>query len=75
MSYFYSLTCTGLSLSLSVSLIAWLSPVATMCAAALFGLFLTAADSPRGGVTLHLNVEEDVPIVLPNCNVVVPFKR
>lgn len=45
-----------------------------MCAAALSGLFLTAADSPWGGVTLHLNVEEDVPIVLPNCGVVVPFK-
>lgn len=44
-------------------------------AAVLSGLFLTAADPPRGGVTLHLNVEEDVPIVLPNCNVVVPFKR
>lgn len=47
----------------------------SMYAAALSGLFLTAADSPWGGVTLHLNVEEDVPIVLPNCNVVVPFKR
>lgn len=46
-----------------------------MHAAALSGLFLTAAASPLGGVTLHLNVEEDVPIVLPNCNVVVPFKR
>lgn len=46
-----------------------------MFAAALLGLFLTAVDSPRGGVTLHLDVEEDVPIVLPNCNVVVPFKR
>lgn len=42
---------------------------------ALSGLFLTAADSPWGGVTLYLNVEEDVPIVLSNCNVVVPFKR
>ena len=46
-----------------------------MYAAALSGLLLTAADSPSGGATLHLNVEEDVPIVLPNCNVVVPFKR
>lgn len=44
-------------------------------AAVLSSLFLTAADTPRGDVTLHLNVEEDVPIVLPNCNVVVPFKR
>ena len=52
-----------------------LSEVYCLCAAALSGLFWTAAASPRGGVTLHLNVEEDVPIVLPNCNVVVPFKR
>lgn len=45
-----------------------------MCAAALSALFLPAADSPWGGVTLHLNVQEDVPIVLPNCGAVVPFK-
>lgn len=64
----------SVSLSLPFSLIAWHSHW-SMYAAALSGLFLTAADSPWGGVTLHLNVEEDVPIVLPNCNVVVPFKR
>lgn len=57
------------------SLLAWLALVYSTYAAALSGLFLTAADFPWGGITLHLNVEEDVPIVLPNCNVVVPFKR
>ena len=71
MSYFYRLACiSSSSLSLSLS-----PPLWSTYAAALSGLFLTAADSPRGGVTLHLNVEVDVPIVLPNCNVVVPFKR
>lgn len=38
-------------------------------------LFLNAAEAPLGGVTLHLHVEEDVPIVLPNCSAVVPVQR
>lgn len=67
--------CPIFTASVPRSLIAWLALVYRRYAAALSGLFLTTADSPRSGVTLHLNVEEDVPIVLPNCNVVVPFKR
>lgn len=38
-------------------------------AAALSAALLTAADRPPGDITPHPNVEEDVPIVLPNCNV------
>lgn len=68
-SYFYSAACIGAPLTLRLAL------VYSTYAAALSALFLTAADFPWGGITLHLNVEEDVPIVLPNCNVVVPFKR
>lgn len=67
LSYLYSVGRIGPSLSGGMG--------QNWSAALLSSLFLTAADSPRGGVTFHLSVEEDVPIVLPNCNVVVPFKR
>lgn len=59
MFYFYSLDRIGPSLS------------GGMGCTSLLQCYL----APRGGVTFHLSVEEDVLIVLPNCNVVVPFKR
>lgn len=68
------LNCAACCIYLFIFLV-WSPHVSlSMCAAALSALFLPAADSPWGGVTLHLNVQEDVPIVLPNCGAVVPFK-